>query len=191
MVVAALREGVVDYVIFAGTWEETTSQYPRWFREEVLDGILVDENRYTRYIEKPERSIDYYDKTLVDYDTVFLRKPNGNIHCTTYDVFEELYIPLDVSPRVDGGIAAFREDTIEVVECHGGLPEAYPSWFYDFFSEGRVIVSPDETILFYGDDREISIVGTSYFLRNKNGQIAHMDKETFNRYYIREGIRRF
>ena len=191
MVVAALREGVVDYVIFAGTWEMTTSQYPRWFQEEVMDGILVDENRYTRYIEKPERSMDYYDKTLVDYDTVFLRKPDGDIHSTTYDVFEELYISLDTNPRTNSGIAAFREDTIEIVECHGGLPEAYPSWFYNFFSEGIVIADHDETILFYGDDREISIKGHCYFLRNKNGQIAFMEKETFDKYYVREGIRRF
>ena len=191
MVVAALKEGVVDYVIFQGTWEATTSQYPRWFQEEVMDGILVDENRYTRYIERPERAIDYYDKTLVEYDSVFLRKPNGDIHCTTYDIFEELYVSLDVNPRTNSGIAAFREDTIEAVECQGGLPEAYPSWFYNFFSDGIVIESIDETILFYGDDREISITEVSYFLRNRRGQIAHMDKETFDKYYVREGIRRF
>ena len=188
MVVAALREGVVSYVIYEGENE----QYPRWFREEVLDGILVDESRYTRYIPRPERCVDYYDKTVVEHDTVFLRKPkSGDIHCTTYETFEDLYIPMDVNPRTNSGVAAFREDAIEVVECHGGLPEAYPLWFYNFFSDGRVIKDSEETILFYGDDREISITGLSYFLRNKEGKIAHMDHETFNRYYIREGIRRF
>lgn len=188
MVVAALRESVVDYVIFSGEWE----QYPSWFREEVLDGILVDENRYTRYIPKPNRAVDYYDKIMVEDYSVFLRKRDtGNIHCTTYDVFEDLYAVMDNNPRTNSGIAAFREDTIEIVECHGGLPESYPSWFYNFFSDGRVIKDSEETILFYGDDREISITGHSYFLRNKNGQVAHMDSDTFDKYYIREGLRRF
>lgn len=186
MVVAALKEGVVDYVIFSGEFE----QYPRWFIEEVIDGILVDENRYTRYIPKPNRTVDYYDKTMVEHDSVFLLKEDGDIHCTTYDTFEELYIPLENNPRTNSGVAAFREDTIEIVECHGGLPEAYPSWFYDFFSEGIVIKDLNETILFYGGEREISIKGHSYFLRNKQGQVAHMEPDTFDKYYIKEGLRR-
>lgn len=187
MTFASLKEGVVDYVIFAGENE----QYPAWFKEEVIDGILVDENRYTRYIPKPERAIDYYDKTMVEYDSVFLRKPGSkDIHCTSYDVFEDLYISLEVNPRTNSGIAAFREDTIEIVECFGGMPSAYPSWFYDYFSDGIVIEGHDETILFYGDDRELSVVGHCYFLRNQRGQIAFMDHETFDKYYIKEGIRR-
>lgn len=187
MAFAALKEGVVDYVIFAGENE----QYPAWFKEEVIGGILVDENRYTRYIPQPERSVDYYDKTIVEHSTVFLRKPQSrDIHCTSYDVFEDLYISLEVNPRTNSGVAAFRDDAIEIVECHGGLPGAYPSWFYDYFSDGMVIESRDETILFYGDDRELSIVGHCYFLRNRRGQIAFMDHEAFDKHYIKEGIRR-
>lgn len=187
MTFASLKEGVVDYVIFSGEHE----QYPRWFKEEVLDGILVDESRYTRYIPRPERAIDYYDKTIVEHYSVFLRKPESNdIHCTSYDVFEDMYISLEYNPRTNSGIAAFREDTIEIVECFGGMPYAYPSWFYDYFSDGITIQSHDETILFYGDDREISVKGHCYFLRNQKGQIAFMDHDTFDRYYVREGIRR-
>ena len=187
MAVASLKEGVVDFVIFAGQDE----QYPAWFKREVLDGILVDESRYTRYIPKADRAMDYYDKTMVEYDSVFLRKPaSGDIHCTPYDVFEDLYIQLEVNNRTNSGQAAFREDTIEIVECHGGLPGSYPSWFYDYFSDGIVIQSLDETILFYGDDREISVEGHCYFLRNKQGQIAFMDHDTFQKYYYKEGIRR-
>lgn len=184
MFIAALKEGVVDYVIFAGDHE----QYPRWFREEVLDGILVDENRYTRYIPRPERSVDYYDKTLVENDTVFLRKPTLEVHCVSYDIFEELYIPLESNPRTNSGMAAFREDTIEVVECHGGVPMSYPGWFYDYFSDGIVIQGTDQTILFYGEEREITVEGHCYFLRNRMGQIAHMDHETFSKYFVKEGV---
>ena len=187
MTFASLKEGVVDYVIFAGEDE----QYPAWFKREVLDGILVDENRYTRYIPRPERNMDYYDKTIVDNDTVFLRKPNSSdVHCTSYETFEGLYVSLESNPRTNSGVAAFREDSIEIVECFGGLPSAYPSWFYDYFSDGIVINDYDETILFYGDDREISIIGHCYFLKNQRGQIAFMDHETFDKYYIKEGIRR-
>lgn len=184
--IATLKEGVVDYVIFSGMDES----YPGWFTRELDRGLYEDESRYIRYLPPAERNVDYYDKTIIEDYSVFLRKDNGDVHCTSYDTFESLYLVLEHNSRTNSGVAGFREDCIEIVECHGGVPGAYPSWFFDYFKDGITIESEEETILFYDDIGEISLTGYSVFLRNKYNEIAHMDGETFDKFYIKQGIRR-
>lgn len=186
--IASLKEGVVEYVLFVGV---DSGDYPPWFLREIRNGIYVDESLYTRYIPESERFYDYYDKTVVEDYSVFLRKPDGSVFCTNYDTFTELYSILENVPRTNSGIAAFKEDCIEIVECvNGRLPEAYPEWFFNYFSGGVTMQSHEETILFYGDDGEIQLSSHCVFLRNREGSIAYMDYRQFEAQYVREGLRR-
>jgi hypothetical protein len=194
--IAALRGSYVEYVYFMGV----TEKYPPWFEEELYDSVYMDENRYTFYQPLGERKPDYYDKILVEDYTVFLRKPNGDIHVTDYDIFKELYTVFRYDSFTNSGVAAFNEDCIEYVECLGGvLPAGYPEWFYEYFTEALNFPRDSETIYFYDNDKhsitasrdflEVPIRGEAtvkehcVFLRNKFGEIRGMTYDEFLIYY--------
>lgn len=185
----------MEFVIFNGV----TEKYPAWFEEEIYDAIYTDESRYTFWMHWTQRNIDYYEKQLVEDYSVFLRKPNGEIHLTDYDVFQEMYTSFRYDAFTNSGIAAFKDDCIEYVECRGGvLSREYPTWFYEFFTEA-VNLPQGETIFFHdcnlatnngsgpflqvSDDGEVSVDSHSVFLRNKFGEIRGMLYEDFKRFY--------
>lgn len=193
---AALRGSYVEYVLFQGM----TERYPSWFKKEIDDSIYMDEHRYTFWIPTFDRKPDYYEKTLVEDYSVFLRKPNGEIFVTTYDVFVELYISLQYDGFTNSGIAAFEEDCIEYVECTPGiLRQEYPKWFYEFFTEAinNPMLDDDETYYFYDENKKLSaskrFIETTrgeacvsvhcVFLRNRRGEIRAMEYDDFLEYY--------
>lgn len=143
MAVAARYDSYVDYVIFDGQCE----RYPKWFEEDVLEDIVMDASRYTRWMPKEERPTDYFDKTVVERDSVFLRKHDGTIHVTDYYVFSNLYYVFYYNDYLNHGVAAYEDDIIEYVECLPGvLPFESPDWFYEYFTEAANLVD-EETIL--------------------------------------------
>src|SRR5690606_38554608 len=133
-----------------------------------------------------------------DY-SVFLRKPNGEIFVTDYDIFSELYISFRYDAFTNSGLAALENDCIEYVECHGGVLTAeYPAWFYEYFTE--VVNFPDkETIYSYDTDKqhlvyehglfsvnpkgEVSVDQHCVFLRNKYGEIRGLLYDDFLKHY--------
>lgn len=193
---AALRGSYIEYVLFAGV----TERYPSWFNKELDESIYVDESRYTFYIPKEERRPDYYEKTLVEDYSVFLRKPTGEVFVTDYDVFSDMYVPFRYNSFTNSGIAAFDDDCIEYVECRPGvLPAGYPVWFYEYFTEAINFPQDEETIYLYDEEThcltakrgslivplngEASVTSHCVFLRNKLGEIRGMDYDDFSKYY--------
>lgn len=198
---AVLHGGWVDYVVYMGM----TERYPDWFQNEVLDDIFMDVNRYTLWVPKEERSVDYHEKTLVEDYSVFLRKPDGEIMCTTQYVFMQLYYVFIYDGYSNHGIAAFEEDCIEYVECQPGVLTAkYPDWFYEYFTEAVHFPQERESVFIYDLDTTQAPVTSSsidivepldssvgqvavdthcVFLKNLHGEIRHMEYSDFLKHY--------
>lgn len=193
---AALHDSYVEFVIFMGM----TEKYPLWFEKELDKCAYTDESRFTFWVSKDERRPDYYEKKLIEEYSVFLRKSNGEIHITDYDVFQNLYVTFRLDWFTNSGLAAFEEDCIEYVECTGGmLSVAFPDWFYEYFTEA--INLPDDETMFIPDSNvnRISIDGGPFleideyggvsvdnhcvFLRNKFGEIRGMLFSEFEKHY--------
>lgn len=194
--IAAFHDSYIEYVLFVGI----TENYPKWFKKEIEDSIYMDEDRYTFWVPKEDRTPDYYEKTLVEDYSVFLRKPDGEIFVTNYDVFTHLYISFQYDAYTNSGIAAYEEDCVEYVECYPGiLFKEYPDWFYEFFTEAVNYpqIDDDETYFFFDENKKLSaskrfievdkgeacVRSHCVFLRNKYGEIRAMEYEDFIRYY--------
>lgn len=176
---AALRDTYLEFVIFAGM----TEKYPLWFEKEMEYCVYQDSDRYTFWVPIDERTPDYHDKQLVEDYSVFLRKSNGEVFVTDYDVFIDLYETFKYSTFTNSGLAAFNEDCIEYVECKGGvLTAAYPTWFYEYFTEAINFPTEEETILVNNND-EISVTTHCVFLRNRLGEIKGVKYDEFLKYY--------
>ncbi len=192
---AAVRGSYVEFVTFNGI----TERYPIWFEEELYRTIYMDDNRYTFWVPEHERRTDYYEKQLVEDYSIFIRKPNGEIHVTDYDVFSDMYTTFRYDMFTNSGIAAFDDDCIEYVECEGGvLSSKYPAWFYEFFTEA-VNFPQGETIFFHDcdmstnttrgpflevtDDGQVVVDEHSVFLRNKYGEVRGMLYRDFIKWY--------
>jgi hypothetical protein len=193
---AALRDSYIEFVLFMGM----TEKYPLWFEKEMEYTVFQDESRYTFWVPMGERRPDYHEKTLVEDYSVFLRKPNGEVFVTDYDVFRGMYTTFQYNAFTNSGIAAFDDDCIEYVECKAGvLPAGYPNWFYEYFTEAINFPPDGETIYFYDSDRhrltasrdsiivsvdgEASVTSHCVFLRNKFGEIRGMRYDDFIKYY--------
>lgn len=198
---AVLHGGWVDYVMYMGL----TERYPDWFHQEVLDDIFMDEHRFTFWVPEEERSWDYYEKDLVESDSVFLRKPNGDIFRTSRYVFEQLYVVFLYDGFSNHGLAAYEDDCIEYVECQPGVLSAeYPDWFYEYFTEAIHFKDEGESIFIYDLDTtnppitsssinivepldstigQVAVDEHCVFLRNFLGEIKHMDYSDFLKYY--------
>lgn len=191
---AAIRGSYVEFVIYNGM----TEKYPQWCAEELYECAFTDESRFTFWVYSDERKPDYYEKQLIEDYSVFLRKPNGDIHLTDYDVFLEMYHSFTFDSFTNSGIAAFKEDCIDYVECKGGvLTREYPTWFYEFFTEA-VNLPQGETIYFHdhncgtttqgpflevSDDGQVSVDSHSVFLRNRFGEIKGMLYSDFIKHF--------
>jgi len=178
---AALRGSYIEFVIFAGDNE----LYPMWFAEEIYDSTFTDESRFTFWVCRGERRPDYYEKQLIEEYSVILKKPTGELHVTSYEAFTELYSTFVYCEFLHCGIAALRDDCIEYVDIIGGrLPDKYPDWFYEYYTESVNFSQEGETILInnYGQD-QVSVTKRCVFLRNKLGEIRGMDYDIFLKYY--------
>lgn len=193
----ALRDSYVAYVIFSGV----TEKYPSWFEEEIYhDNVIMDEDRYSFYVYSDERNMGYYEKQLIEDYSVFLRKPDGEVHVTDWDTFSELYRVFRFDEFTHSGLAALHGDCIEYVECQGGtLPKGYPIWFYDYFTEALNYPQDGETFFFYDSNRhtlkasrdsievtaggDVTVTEHCVFLLNKHGEIRGMRYDEFLKYY--------
>ena len=194
----ALRGSYMEFVVFQGI----TEKYPLWFHKEIDRNIYMDESRYTFWIPMEERKPDYYEKQLIEEYSVFLRKPNGDIHVTDYDAFDSLYFMYEFSTLTNSGLAALKADSIEYVECEPGrIPDyyPYPTWFYEYFTEAFNYPQDNETIFIY-DEQERTLTASRdcikipaggsatvtehcVFLRNRFGEIRAMRYDEFLKYY--------
>lgn len=194
--IAALRGSYIEYVLYMGA----TERYPLWFKKQLDNHTFTDESRFTHYIPFDERSPDYYEKTLVEDFSVFLRKPNGNVHVTDYDTFSDLYHTFIHDTFTNSGVAALEEDCIEYVECKPGiLPAGYPEWFYEYFTEALNFPKDELTLYLYDEDQHCltasrgslivtaggaaSVTEHCVFLRNRFGEIRGMNYDDFLKYY--------
>lgn len=173
-------------------------KYPKWFNRNVLDEIFMDSHRYTFWAPKDHRPPDYYDMTLVEDYSVFLMKPDGEVFCTTYDVFFKLYSVFKYNGFTNSGVAAYNDDCIEYVECRPGvLSDDHPDWFYEFFTEVANLPQ-EETVLMYDKDQSLYAQAGSYiikledditvdshcvFLQNQFGEVRHMEYGDFIKHY--------
>ena len=177
---AALRDSYVDYVIFMGT----TERYPLWFKRLLEDCTYTDESRFTIWVDKEERRPDYYEKQLIEDYTVIIRKPNGDIHLTDYDVFQNLYITFIYDAFNNSGLAAYEDDTIEYVEFHPGVhPSKYPEWFYEYYTEVINFPPSDEGIILLNNNESLELNEHAVVLRNRFGEIRIMPYSNFKKYY--------
>lgn len=175
-----LRGSYVDVVFYMGLNEP----YPYWFSELIYNHILIDEDRYTFYVPREERKVEYYEKKLIEDYSVFIRKSDGSVHVTDYDIFESLYQVFRTDSFENSGLAALKSDTIEYVECHGGyVVSGYPDWFYEYFSEAVNNPVDDETVFISDDNGDITITDHCVFLKNRYGEIKIMDYDVFLKYY--------
>lgn len=197
MAKVALRGAYTEVVFFMGVNE----RYPMWFADELYNNIFMDEHRYTFWVPREERTPLYYEKKLVEDYTVFLRKPDGSIHVTDYDVFTDLYYMFRYDNFTNSGLAALDTDCIEYVECHEGMLTAgYPEWFEMFFTEAinfppdggsiliydnnlRHLTATKDSLLDIGPNGDISVNAHCVFLYNKFGEIRGMSWGEFLRFY--------
>jgi hypothetical protein len=192
----ALRGSYVEYVIFMGI----TEKYPLWFEHELSECVYQDESRYTFWTPMEERGPDYYEKQLIEDYSVFLRKPDGEVHVTDYDTFAELYVTFRYDAFTNSGIAALQCDCIEYVEVRAGvLPSGYPEWFYAYFTEAFNFPQDEETIYLYDSNThelqasrgslvataggEVSVKMHCVFLHNKYGEIMCIGYSSFLKMY--------
>lgn len=178
---AALRGHYVQFVVFMGVAEH----YPDWFIEEVSNRIFVNESRFCFWTPPIERQADYYEKELIETYSVIVRKPNGDTHIMEWDTFNDMYRIFKYDLNTNSGIAAFNDDVIEYVECHGGeILDNYPEWFYEYFTESLNNPKDSETYLFAVNDNGYITVDRRYvFLRNKFGEIRHVPYDSFVTHY--------
>ena len=178
---AAMYDSYVQYVIFTGV----TEKYPRWFKRELDKCAYTDESRFTFWVSKEERRPDYYEKKLVEDYSVFLRKPNGDIHLTDYDTFQELYITFTYDGFKNSGIAAFEDDCIEYVECIPGKNEleGYPDWFYEYFTESIILPDAFEGYILLSDTNSFEIREHCAVLRNRFGECRVIPYYKFTEHY--------
>lgn len=178
--IAALRDSYVEAVFFMGINE----RYPHWFAEELYNCTFTDESRFTFWVPEHDRRPDYHEKELVEDYSVFLRKSNGEIHLTNYDVVDELYCIFRSDRFDNSALLALNDDVIEYVECHGGhVVSGYPEWFYEYFTEAVNFPSEEESIFLDNENGDITITEHCVFLRNKFGEIRVVDYTTFIKYY--------
>lgn len=177
---AALRGSYVDVVFYMGTNE----RYPMWFTEELYNNVFSDEDRYTFYVPRQERTITYYERQLVEDYSVFLRKPTGEIHVTDYDAFDDLFTMFRFDKFENTALAALNEDVIDYVECQGGrVLSGYPDWFYEYFTEAVNNPTEEETIFIDSENGELTITDHCAVLQNRFGEVRIMDWKTFIKYY--------
>lgn len=177
---AAFRESYIDYVIFMGV----TEKYPPWFKRLLDACTYTDESRLTFWVDKNERRPDYYEKQLIETYSVVLRKPDGDIHVTDYDVFQNLYITFTYDGFTNSGLAAYEDDCIEYVECKPGvLRDGYPSWFYEYFTEAVNLPQPFEGYMLFAQDDDVEVMEHVIVLRNKRGEIRTIPYANFKKHY--------
>lgn len=175
----ALRGSYVEVVYYMGSNE----RYPDWFAEELYRCTFTDDSNFTFWVSDSSRKPDYHEKNLIEDYSVFIRKPNGEVHVTDYDTFKYLYYEFTFDRFNNCGLAAFYDDVIEYVECYpGNSIQSYPDWFHDHFSEAIWNHCDGETIFISNGD-DISVTEHTYFLQNKFGEISSMDYRTFTKYY--------
>lgn len=177
---AALRGSYVDYVLYTGV----TEKYPSWFKRQLDKCTYTDESRFTFWVTPEERRPDYYEKQLIEDYTVILRKPNGEIHLTDYDVFQNLYITFSYDAFTNSGLAAYENDAIEYVECKPGILDAgYPEWFYEFFTEAVTLPNEFEGFMLFTKNDTVMVTEHIVVLQNRIGEIRTMPYSQFEKYY--------
>ncbi len=195
---AAIRDSYVDVVYYMGHNEA----YPDWFHEELYDAVFTDEfgtsywiNRWTKKrkisekIEYERQQVfSYVDKykevVLVEDYSIFIKKSNGEIFVTNYDIFDELYTVFRFDRFNNSGLAAFNEDVINYVECHGGIGvTGYPEWFYEFFTESVNNPKHNESIYISDNNGELVVTDHCAVLQNSFGEIMVIDWVKFLEYY--------
>lgn len=177
---AALHGSYVDYVLYTGV----TEKYPLWFKRQLDECTYTDESRFTFWVSPEERRPDYYEKQLIEDYTVILKKPNGEIHLTDYDVFQNLYITFSYNAFTNSGIAAYENDTITYVECKPGiLDNGYPDWFYEYYTEAVNLPDDLEGFMLIARDDVVMVTGHCVVLRNKVGEIRALSYEQFAQFY--------
>lgn len=142
------------------------------------------DSRYTFYIPKEVRNADYYDKIVVSYGDVFLRKTDGTSFVLSDDsIFQELYNVFDFNLQNNNGLAAFVDDCIEFVEIQGGfVVDDKPDWFYEHITETVNFIDVDSCILI-GEDKEFDVTEHCVFLQNRWGEIRSMRYADFFAFY--------
>jgi hypothetical protein len=193
---AALRGSYVEFVTFMGV----TERYPPWFAEEIYDKVLINESNYAFWVYEHERTMDWYEKQLIEDYSVILRKPNGEFFVTDWDVFQDLYETFKYNVFTNSGIAALQEDCIDYVECQGGaLSDGYPAWFYEYFTEALNYPEDEKTFFFFDSEKkelkasrecievtaggDVTVTEHCVFLHNKYGEIRGMRYDDFLKYY--------
>lgn len=177
---AALRGSYVDYVIFTGV----TEKYPLWFKRQLDECAYTDESRFTFWVDIHERRPDYYEKQLIEDYSVILKRPNGEIHITDYNVFQDLYIVFGYDAFTNSGIAAYEEDAIEYVELLPGMMDKrYPFWFYEYFTEAVNLPNEFEGYLLFAEHDEVEVTQHCVVLRNRLGEIRSIPYSNFLTHY--------
>lgn len=178
---AVLRGSIIVEFV---TYEGPNANYPVWFEEELYWTTYTDEYRFTYWVHPSQRKPDYYEKKLVEDFSVFLRKPDGDVFCTDWDTFYDLYLPFDANPWANCGKAAFKDDCIEYYEYRGILDLEYaPKWFYEYYTEALNLPEDNELIIFDKEGQDTSLWEHSIFLRNRFGEIKKMSYRDFLKHY--------
>lgn len=177
---AALHGSYIEFVIYTGV----TERYPQWFDKLLEEFTYTDESRFTFWVFKEERRPDYYEKQLVEEHSVFVRKPNGEVHITDYDTFHNLYITFFSNSFTNSGIAAYEEDCIEYVECKPGVLDlGYPSWFYEYYTEAINLPNNIDGFMLLTKNDSVMVTEHCVTLRNKFGEIRTIPYSSFIKYY--------
>lgn len=178
--IAALRGKYLEAVFYMGE----NQRYPDWFCEELYDATFTDESRYTFWVDRRSRRADYYEKTLVEDYSVFLRKESGEIFVTNYDCLDELYTTFRTDAFSNSALVAFNEDVINYAEFHGGVSCGYPDdWFYEHFTESLHNPVEGETIFVADDGGDITVTEHCVIMQNNYGEIKVLDWATFTKFY--------
>lgn len=171
---AALKGTIIDAVIYCG---EDPYMYPDWMYECVLDACFID-NYGSKHIPLTDESDDVFTfATLFPYESVVLRNKWEELHYTTFNIFQKLYLPMSSET------AALIEDCVEYFVFTNNKPLAlYPGWVRELSNRGEMFRRKSD-VWYVQNHKETKLIDGDIILRNHRGNVRYIGEVEFNRLY--------
>lgn len=160
---ATYKNTTIKYAIYEGV----TETYPRWFRQAIVDHLLVDEFGFSMYGLS----------TLTEGYDVFIMNANRDIRRINMDIFDNNFI------TINNTVAISRDNTILDYCVFDGQDHSLPDWVIEVFQEG-IIARQYGTYMFYDENGELPLDPKFILVRNGYAVKAMSEEDFTNKFYI-------
>lgn len=160
---AAFRGSLLHYTVYEGFIE----QYPRWFRNEIVDHTYVDEFGHSVY------NLD----VLVEGWDIFMKNRYGDVRRVNREEFDSYYIEVSKTQ------CAPRDAVLEcfIYSDDDGIQDM-PYWMLEALQDSY-IYKEYSTWWFVGSEGEIPMDPEWVILRNEYGDIKYTPKYIFDKQF--------